>query len=316
MGLLDRAIAVTLPFVPKAMVGLVARRYIAGETLETASAAVADLTRRGMCATLDVLGESVSDAAAARAAAADSLAALDAIAAAKLDANLSLKLTQIGLQIDPALCRENLRGILERARQHGNFVRLDMEDATCTTPTLDLYRELRAAGIEHVGIVLQAYLKRTLADIAALAPLRPRVRVCKGIYVESPDIAYKDREEIRRNFAACCEALWRAGCHVGVATHDDWCIEAAERLIRDLQVPKDRYEFQMLLGVREDLRAQVVSRGHRLRVYVPFGSHWYAYSVRRLRENPAIAGHVFRALFRFGGRGGGNGTPGPARGAA
>ena len=316
MGLLDRAIAATLPLVPKAVVGLVARRYIAGETLDTASAAIADLNRRGMCATLDVLGESVTDAAATRAATADSIAALDAIAAAKLDANLSLKLTQIGLALDPVLCRANLRGILDRARSHGLFLRLDMEDATCTTPTLDLYRELRASGYENVGIVLQAYLKRTLADIAALAPLRPRVRVCKGIYVESPEIAYKSRDEIRRNYAAACEALWRAGCHVGVATHDDWCIDAAERLIRDLAVPKDRYEFQMLLGVREDLRAQVVARGHRLRVYVPFGPHWYAYSVRRLRENPAIAGHVFRALFRFGGRGAGNGTPAPGKGTA
>jgi proline dehydrogenase len=206
----------------------------------------------------------------------------------QLDSNISVKLTGLGLELDHALCRENLRSVLEEARRRNNFVRVDMEDASTTDATLSIYRELRSAGFDNVGVVLQARLRRTLADTAGL----DNVRVCKGIYLEPPEIAYEDADVIRGSFRATLHALLDAGAYVAIATHDEVLIADALAQIRERGLTPAQYEFQMLLGVRSARGDELVRSGHRLRVYVPFGTHWYEYSIRRLQENPKIAGYV------------------------
>jgi proline dehydrogenase len=246
-------------------------------------------------ATVDVLGEEITSEGEARAIAQaydDVFAAIDE---AGLDSNVSVKLTALGLDLSYELCRENLVEVVQTAAGYGNFVRIDMEDSSTTGETLRLYRELRQDGHENLGIVLQARLRRTLDDIEALADLRPSVRICKGIYLEPGSIAFTDYETVRANFLRCLDALFDAGCYVGVATHDEWLIgETLARIARRGLQPLE-YELQMLLGVREQRRDTLVAEGHRLRVYVPFGEHWYAYSLRRLQENPAMAGTIAKA---------------------
>ena len=190
------------------------------------------------------------------------------------------------------MCRDNLRFVVEDAATRGNFVRIDMEDSRYTSDTLQMYGELRELGLDNVGVVLQAYLRRTIRDIRALAPLRPNVRLCKGIYVEPPLIAYRDFDAVRENFVLCLRELLHAGCYVGIATHDEWLLDEGKRLVGEYGLTRERYEFQMLLGVRERAADRLVRDGHRLRIYVPFGSQWYSYSVRRLQENPKIAGYI------------------------
>jgi proline dehydrogenase len=217
-----------------------------------------------------------------------------------LDANISVKLTGLGLELDLELCREDLEALVEDAAARGSFVRIDMEDSTTTDDTLQLYRDLCADGHENVGVVLQAYLRRTIDDIPRLA----NVRLCKGIYIEPPEIAYREDEAVRANFVRCLARLFDQGSYVGIATHDEYLIEEALRMIRERDLPRAAYEFQMLLGVREDRADQLVREGHRLRVYVPYGTHWYEYSLRRLQENPKIAGYVATDTFaRVLGRG-------------
>ena len=262
---------------------LFSSRYIAGSTPADAVRVVRELNARGESATVDVLGEEVTSAAEANAIVQAYLDVLDAIEHEHLDSNVSVKLTGLGLDLSYELCRENLERVLAR----GRFVRIDMEDSTTTGTTLRLYRELREAGHENVGIVLQAYLRRTLHDVRDLADLKPNVRLCKGIYVEPPSLAYTDAGAVRTSFVQCLDALLDTGARVAVATHDERLIE--EALQRD--VP----EFQMLLGVREDRARELVANGHALRVYVPFGEQWYNYSLRRLQENPAMAGTIARS---------------------
>jgi proline dehydrogenase len=267
--------------------------YIAGATLDDARALVRRLNDEGKLATVDVLGEEVKGAAEAEAVAFAYHAALDAIAADHLRANVSVKLTALGLELDLDLCRSLLATVVADAAARGIFVRIDMEHSGCTDDTLRLYRELREAGRDNVGIVLQAYLRRTLSDVAALLDLRPSVRLCKGIYVEPAAIAFTDRQQIRESFLRALDALLEAGSYVAVATHDEWLIERALERVSGLG--PDEYELQMLLGVREDRATELVAAGHRLRVYVPYGDRWYEYSLRRLQENPAVAGMVARA---------------------
>ena len=193
------------------------------------------------------------------------------------------------MSIDRKVCRQNVAELVRCAEERSNFVRIDMEDASTTSDTLEVYRSLRTEGLTSVGFVLQARLRRTLDDISALADFQPNVRVCKGIYLESPDIAYQGAQAIRENFVNAVDDLFEAGAYVAVATHDGWVIDRAKKLIEKHGKKRDEYEFQMLLGVREDLGRQLVREGHRLRVYVPFGRRWYEYSVRRLQENPAMA---------------------------
>jgi len=216
------------------------------------------------------------------------------IEAEGLDANVSVKLTGLGLKVDPRLCAESVRALTLKSEEHGRFVRIDMEDSSTTTATLELYRELRAEGHDNLGIVLQAMLRRTLDDVLELADLRPNVRVCKGIYVEPAEIAYQGDEAIRFNFVETISALWARGAKVAVATHDEILVEKALALIREGGLGPERYEFQLLLGVRENLADELVRGGHTVRVYVPYGQKWYEYSLRRLQENPKIAGYVAR----------------------
>jgi proline dehydrogenase len=281
-----------LPAVPKPVVHLLAQRYIAGPTLEDACREVEEANRQGKLATIDVLGEEINRDEEAQAIAQAYRDVFETIERRKLDSNVSVKLTGLGLKLDYELCRENLEAVAREAARRDNFVRIDMEDSSTTDDTLQLYRELREAGHENLGIVLQAYLRRTIDDIRSLADLQPSVRICKGIYVEPPELAYGGHEEVRTNFLRALEALLDAGCYVGIATHDEWLVSEGRRIVARRELGRDEYEFQMLLGVAEQLGDRLVREGHRLRIYVPFGEHWYAYSLRRLQENPKIAGYI------------------------
>lgn len=277
--------------------GAVARRYIAGETMAAALDLTARLNAAGMSTTMDVLGENISRVEQADPTVALYRDVLQALHERKLGGNISVKLTHLGLKLDRARCAANVRTLVVEAARLGNFVRVDMEDSSTTTDTLDLYRELRETHA-NLGVVLQAYLKRSLDDAADMGRMGARVRVCKGIYREPADIAFHDRERINRSFLDMVDLLLEHGSHVAIATHDPDVVAGAEAIVARRGTDRAQYEFQMLLGVAEGLRDALVAKGHPLRVYVPFGREWYAYSVRRLRENPRIAGHVLRALVR------------------
>lgn len=292
MALLDRAIVRVLPAVPRPVVKKLSRRYIAGSTLGEACRVVSALNEEGKMATIDVLGEEITGREEATALLAEYEDVFETIEREGLDSNISVKLTGLGLNLDHEFCRDNIAELVGEAAKRGNFVRIDMEDSSTTTETLEIYRELRGQGLDNVGIVLQAYMKRTLTDIAELADLRPNVRVCKGIYVEPAEIAYQEFETVRMNFVEAVGALLDAGAYVAVATHDDWVIGEALTLIEERGLAPEEYEFQMLLGVRPELGDELVREGHRLRIYVPFGRQWYEYSLRRLQENPKIAGYI------------------------
>lgn len=292
MSLVDRALVRMLPAVPRPVVKRLSDRYIAGATLEDACRVVDDLNARGRVATIDVLGEEVTTAEEAQALEDEYVRVFDTIRDRGLDANVSVKPTGLGLKLDRTLCKEHLAAIVGCAGRHESFVRIDMEDASTTSDTLSVYRELRAEGLDRVGVVLQARLRRTLEDVADLAPLRPSVRLCKGIYLEPPDIAFAEFDEIRLAFLRALEALLEAGAYVAVATHDDWLVERALELIEARGLGPEEYEFQMLLGVRESMGDDLVRAGHRLRIYVPYGRRWYEYSMRRLQENPKIATYI------------------------
>ncbi len=298
LALFDRAIARMLPAVPKPVVRRVSGRYIAGEELDDAIDAVRTLNAAGKKATLAVLGEEVESREEALEIRAEYERALADIEAEGVDGNVSVKLTALGLKVDPSLCGESVRALVSAAAENGRFVRIDMEDSSTTTATLDLYRELRAEGYENVGIVIQAMLRRTMDDVHDLLELRPNVRVCKGIYPEPAEVAYQGEDTVRFNFAEALAALLDGGAKVAVATHDDWVVSEALALIEERGLGIDRYELQLLLGVREDLADELVREGHTVRVYVPYGRQWYEYSLRRLQENPKIAGYVVADTLR------------------
>jgi proline dehydrogenase len=301
--IVDRLIATSLPVVPKPLVRHFADRYMAGETLEDALATVASLNRIGAVATVDVLGEFIHERSQALRTADEYVALLDAIAREQLDSTVSVKLSALGLEFDPDLALELVTRVVEVAAGHDNRVRIDMEHSGLTDGTLAVYRTLREAGHENVGIVLQAYLRRTFDDVRALADLTPSVRLVKGIYIEPPEIAYTERALINRNFLALLRELVDLGCRVAVATHDEALVGEARRLADQCNLTPDIYEFQLLLGVKEQLRDRLIAAGHRVRIYTPYGEAWYGYSVRRLKENPSIAGYVARDVLRgFAGR--------------
>lgn len=295
MSIVNRAIVAALPALPRAAVHLVARRYVAGSTLDDALSTVARLNGEGACATIDVLGEDITQPAEAEATRDAYVRVLREIASRKLDSNVSVKLTALGLKLGVEACHRNVAAVCEEARAHSSFVRIDMEDSSLTDATLDIWRRLRREGHRNVGPVLQAMLRRSVADARALAAPGVSVRLCKGIYREPRRLAWRDREIVRRNYAWILEELWTKGCHVGVATHDEMLVWEAQRIATKLGVEPSRFEYQMLLGVEDELRSILVGQGHRLRVYVPFGERWYEYSLRRLKENPEVAGHVTRA---------------------
>jgi proline dehydrogenase len=292
LAIVDRALVRLLPAVPKPVVRRISERYIAGEELDDALLVVRRLNAEGKMATIDVLGEEITNPDEARAIAEAYRKTFEALDRGHLDSNVSVKPTALGLKLGHDLFRENLESVVAHAAARGNFVRIDMEDSTTTDETLRLYRELLEDGYENVGIVLQARLKRTIDDVRELADRRPNVRICKGIYLERPEIAFRDFEAVQASFVQALGELLDSGCYVGIATHDEWLLEEGKRLVAEHGLERDQYEFQMLLGVRPALGDALVRGGHRLRIYTPFGRHWYSYSLRRLQENPRIAGYI------------------------
>ncbi|MBI3818950.1 MAG: proline dehydrogenase family protein [Planctomycetes bacterium] len=301
MKLFDRAVVATLPLVPRAIVRKIADRYIAGETIEDAMRVVRALNGAGCEATIDVLGEFITDFKQAEATATAYRQVLERITTEKLRANVSIKLTAFGLGLNDDGCLALARGLVARAKELNNFVRIDMENSPYTTKTLGVYRRLKNEGFINCGVVIQAYMRRSPADVADLLKLGTGFRLCKGIYVETPEIAYKDREEVRNQYKSLLQQMFEGGAtKVGIATHDPPLIEHARQLLIDHKIPKERYEFQMLLGVAEEWRKRLVAEGHTVRVYVPFGREWYGYSIRRIKENPSIAGYVAKGMFGLG----------------
>jgi proline dehydrogenase len=296
MSLPGRLLARALPWIPQRLVGRVARRYIAGETLEDGLRVAASLNQQGFRTTMDLLGEDTTRAGQAEQALADYREALEAIESNQIDGNVSVKPTQFGLRLDPELCFSLFRALVGEAKTLGHFVRLDMEDSSCTDLTLALYRRLREE-FDNVGVVLQSRLYRTPGDLDDLLPLAPNVRMVKGVYIEPPAIAWLQAEKIRDQFMTLARALLERGAFVAFATHDQKLIDRALELISSLGVSRSGYEFQLLLGVRTELGEQLLAARHPVRIYVPFGRDWYPYSMRRMRENPQIALYVLRAMF-------------------
>jgi len=298
LNILNKIIVAIVQMMPRSLVWIFSKKYIAGRTLDDAVNLVNQLNAKGIYGTIDVLGEAIQNKDEAIEAKNECLKVLEAIDENKLKANLSLKPTQLGLNLDTEFAFDQAKEIVEKAEKIGNFVRLDMEDSPYTDPTINLYKKL-LSNFENVGIVVQSYLKRTYDDVVLLNKLNTNYRLCKGIYIESQSIAYKDKQVIRDNYLKILEIMLKGGNYVGIATHDEYLIKGAMKLIEELKVSKDNFEFQMLLGVREDLRDKINADGFKIRIYIPFGEHWYKYSVRRLKENPSIAGHVFKNLFSF-----------------
>lgn len=296
MRLLNKLVVAAVPLVPRGVIRYFAGRYIAGETLEHAIRCVRQLNNEGVCATMDVLGEDITTRAEAVAAREQSVQVLHTIAKEHLDSNLSIKLTSLGLKINKDFCAENVREILRVAASYGTFVRIDMEDSSCTTDTIEVFRTLHRE-FPNCGIVVQAYLFRTESDVVSLIKEKAGFRLCKGIYKEPKEIAFQGREEVQQNFMKLLRLMLKGGVYVGIATHDSVLTDGATALLNELKIQKHQYEFQMLLGVRPELRKRLVRDGHEVRLYVPFGEHWYGYSTRRFKENPEIAGYVFKALF-------------------
>lgn len=298
MSLFHNLLVKTVQTMPENVVWLFSKKYIAGKTIQSAVDTVKDLNSRGICATLDVLGESIKTKEEAIESKRKALEVFDVIINNKLNANLSIKPTQMGLAIDKEFAYQQILELVKRAKEINNFVRLDMEDSPYTDLTLEVYKRVYEE-FSNVGVVLQAYLKRTYNDAIILNKIGTNYRLCKGIYIEPATIAYKDRQAIRDNFMKSLESMLKNGNYVGIATHDKYLIDKSYELINELNVPKDKFEFQMLLGVREDLRDKINKDGYKIRVYVPFGEDWYKYSIRRLQENPQLAGHIVKEFFAF-----------------
>ncbi len=293
----NRFIVWILPLFPKKFIWLFSRRYIAGRSILDGIEKTKELNQSGCCATIDVLGEDITSLSEATSAKKECMHVLDTIKMDMLDSNISLKLTQLGLKIDKETCFQNVNAIVQKAKQLNNFVRIDMEDSACTTDTLDIYREL-CKKYHNVGTVIQAYLMRSQEDVQQLIDEGiAHLRICKGIYEESPEIAYKNREKIRENYIRLVEMVLDSDGYVGIATHDRVLINRIIEMIHSEGYPSSQFEFQMLLGVTEQLRKELVSKGYHLRVYVPYGDQWYGYCTRRLKENPQVAGHVIKNIF-------------------
>ncbi len=291
-----------LPLMPKKLVWIFSRKYIAGETMNDAIRVCRVLNGQNVKITIDLLGEFITRLEEATANKNAYLDIIEQIEREKIVGNYSLKPTSFGLLIDPEACYRNIREIVAKSAAYGNFVRVDMEDSQCTDLEIDLFRKLHSEFPAHVGLVLQAYMRRTLTDIKNMKDLHKagtplNFRLCKGIYVEPASIAYKNYQEINDHYLEDLEYMFQQGMYPGIATHDKPLVEGAYKLIEKYKVPKNRYEFQMLYGVTPDLRQSIVNKGHTMRVYVPFGKEWFGYSTRRLKENPKMATHIIKALF-------------------
>ncbi len=298
----NRIIAAILPFMPKGLVWIFSKRYIAGKKIQDAIDVAKDYNNNGMVVTIDLLGEFITKLSEAEENKNTYLDIIEKVQASGVEGNYSLKPTMFGLLIDKDKCYTYIREIVAKAASYNNFVRVDMEDSQCVDPEIELFRKLKAEFPKNVGLVLQAYLKRTPKDIEDMLDLHSEevplnYRLCKGIYVESEKIAYKKYEEINKQFLINLETMFKKGIYPGIATHDTPLVEGAYKLIEKYKVPKDKYEFQMLFGVTPALRQSIVDNGHKMRIYVPYGEKWFAYSTRRLKENPKMAMEIIKALF-------------------
>jgi proline dehydrogenase len=287
----NKMIAAMLPYMPKSFVWIFSKRYIAGKKIDDAVRVSKELNSQGIKVTIDLLGEFITKLSEAERNKNEYMEIIDRVMKEKIDGNFSLKPTMFGLLIDKDVCYKNIREIVAKAASYNNFVRVDMEDSQCVDLELELYRKLKAEFPKNVGLVVQAYLKRTLNDLENLMDLHSaeiplNYRLCKGIYVEPAEIAYKKYQEINDHFLIDLEFMFKNGVYPGIATHDKPLVEGAYKLISKYNVPKNMYEFQMLYGVTPELRKSIVEKGHTMRVYVPFGEQWFAYSTRRLKENP------------------------------
>lgn len=298
--MLNDLIIKVLPIIPKSIVYIFAKKYIAGPNLSDAVKVTLDLMNKGGFSTIDVLGEFVTTKEKALHELSMIDKVLDAINEHKLKSYLSIKPTSLGMGIDFEFGYENIYQLVDKANKLGIFVRLDMENSPYTDNTLKMYKIFRDKGYSNIGFVIQAYMKRSENDVKSLLDYKPNIRLCKGIYNESPDIAFKDYNEIRKNYIKLLDLMLDNNLYVGIATHDEYLINYALNQIKDRNLKKEEYEFQMLLGVRENRRDELLREGHNLRVYVPFGVDWYGYSIRRLKENPEMAGHIFKSIFGIG----------------
>ncbi len=298
MPVLNDIIVKTVQLMPRSFVKLFADRYIAGETLSEAENLVKILNSKNIMATIDVLGEDTNNREEADSAKNEAIKVINSIHKESLSSSLSVKLTQIGLKIDKELCYENLKTILKTAKENNIYVEIDMEDSSCTDDTLEIYYRSRQE-FDNVGMVIQAYMRRSESDITKAIDIlkNSSVRLCKGIYNEPEKIAFKSKQEIRDNYVKLLDLLLSRKIYVGIATHDIYLINSAKELINKYQLKKDEYEFQMLLGVKVDLRDKLVQENNRLRVYVPFGPHWFKYSLRRMKENPELVKSIITNIF-------------------
>ncbi len=299
--MINKLITAVLPLMPKSLVHVFAKKYIAGEQLTDAINTTRSFETLGGKTTIDVLGEFVTNKDAANHEKDMCLDVIDAIDKHKLPTYLSIKPTSVGLGIDYNFGFENIKELVTKAKSLGIFVRLDMENSPYTDDTLKAYKQLRGEGFDNVGFVIQAYMKRSYDDLNNLKDYKPNVRLCKGIYNEAPEIAYKDFHEIRENYKKLFHFMTDNDFFIGIATHDEFLIDFAEAEIKKRGMTDKNYEFQMLLGVKENRRNELLANGHNVRIYVPFGEDWYGYSIRRLKENPKMAGHIAKSIFTFNG---------------
>lgn len=298
----NKLVASVLPYMPKSLVWIFSKRYIAGKTIDDAINVSKNLNKEGYLVTVDLLGEFITKLTQAEENRDKYLNIIEQIQKYKVEGNYSLKPTMFGLLIDKDACYNYIREIVKSAASYNNFVRVDMEDSQCVDLEIELFRKLKKEFPKNVGLVFQAYLHRTLDDIKSLEDIHSKenpinYRICKGIYVESEKIAYKKYEEINQHFLEDLDYIFQKGMYPGIATHDVPVVEGAYKLIEKYKVSPDNYEFQMLYGVTPGLRKSIIEKGHRLRVYVPFGKDWFAYSTRRLKENPKMAFEIIKALF-------------------
>lgn len=304
MTWINKIIVFFMPLVPKFMVRPFARRYVAGESLEEMMGVVRRFHADGVMSTIDLLGEFITKKEQAEETLAEYLEVLKAVEAEGLNkrgeypvVNVSVKLSALGLLLDKEFCYQSMRTLVEDAKLRGNFVRIDMEDTQCTTDTIDIYLRLRSE-FDNVGIVLQAYLRRTLGDAREIMSQYPaNFRLCKGIYLEPREHAFPEKQIVHKNFALVLEEMIRGKAYVGIATHHEELIWEAMRLIDHFKLKSDEYEFQMLLGIEPELRNLILSAGHRMRVYIPYGKSWHAYCMRRFKENPTIVSHILKNMF-------------------
>jgi proline dehydrogenase len=299
--MINRLIANTLPLLPKRLVWLFSRSYIAGDSVEDAMDACRELNARGVATTIDILGEFIRELSEAEKNRDEYLALIDTAQHAGIDGNYSIKPTMFGLLIDPGACYDFIRDIVAKAAEYSSFIRIDMEDSACVDLEIALFRRLKDEFRQHVGLVVQAYLRRTLDDLKALMDLHTPAtplsyRLCKGIYLEPAHIAFQRHDKINAHFLEALEFMLAQGIHVGIATHDRALVQGALKLIEGYQVPRKGYEFQMLYGVTPELRQSIVDAGHTMRVYVPYGRHWFGYSTRRLKENPKIVNSIVKSI--------------------